>query len=507
MMATCFENPTEFSSRLSGVEVAMENPLTRILLVEDDEDDYIIIRDFLAEIEGQRFELEWVSTYESALAAAGQDNYDLYLVDYRLGERDGLELLREFQVRGCRAPIILLTGWGDHEVDVVAMQAGAADYLEKGQVNAHLLERSIRHAVERAHTLEALRASEARFRGIFFGAPIGIAVLNTDGRIAESNPTLGKMLGYTTGELQGMDLREIVHPEDVEAITQRFQEFSAGKVHYRQMESRYLQKHGQWMWGRLQLSLLQGTEDFSRFAIGMIEDITERKRAEEELRESERQLRVLSTRLLEAQEKERQLVARELHDGVGASLAAIKYALETKIDQQAEDSLSLEQLVAMVQQTIEETRRISSNLRPSILDDLGVVATLRWLCRKFQEVYSGVQVETRLSVKENELPEPLKIAIYRISQEALNNIAKHSGATEVKLFLDQNEKGIRLSIEDNGRGFEVSEVLREEDHTCGMGLTSMKERTQHSGGTFNLCTKTAGGTIIEAVWPLAAGQA
>ena len=128
----------------------MDSHPLRVLLVDDDEDDYVLTRGLLAAIEGGAGHvLDWVSTYEEGLEAIGQRAHDVYLLDYRLGERTGLELLREAVAAGCRSPLILMTGQGDREVDVEAMRAGATDYLVKGSVDAPLLERSLRYAVER----------------------------------------------------------------------------------------------------------------------------------------------------------------------------------------------------------------------------------------------------------------------------------------------------------------------------------------------------------------------
>ncbi len=121
----------------------------KILLVDDDEDDYIIARDLFDDIEGAEFELEWAATYDAGMQAVGKKEHDIYFVDYRLGERSGLDLIKEVIKMGCETPIILLTGQGDHEVDMDAMKAGAADYLVKGRMDAELLERSIRYSLER----------------------------------------------------------------------------------------------------------------------------------------------------------------------------------------------------------------------------------------------------------------------------------------------------------------------------------------------------------------------
>ncbi len=133
----------------------------RVLLVEDDEDDYFLTRELLAEIPGAGFELEWAAGYDAGAEAVRADRHDVYLFDYRLGEHDGLELLRAAVARGCRAPAILLTGQGEREVDLEAMKAGAADYLVKGRIDADALDRAIRYAIERKRYQDALRRMHA----------------------------------------------------------------------------------------------------------------------------------------------------------------------------------------------------------------------------------------------------------------------------------------------------------------------------------------------------------
>ncbi len=129
----------------------------RVCLIEDDEDDYLITRDLLAKLGDGKYSLNWVATYDDAAAALDRNDHDVYLLDYRLGPRDGLELLRRSSQAG--APIIMLTGTDDRNLDHLAMKAGAADYLSKGRIDAHMLEHSIRYAIERRRTQEALRRS------------------------------------------------------------------------------------------------------------------------------------------------------------------------------------------------------------------------------------------------------------------------------------------------------------------------------------------------------------
>jgi len=150
----------------------------KVLLVEDDEDDFIIARDLLAEIPGQRFALDWVNTFDAGLEAMCRNQHDAVLVDYNLGAHNGVELLRAAVGRGCQAPVILLTGAGQHRVDLEAMQAGAADYLVKVHLRADSLERSIRYAAQRKRAAALAAFEQARLAA--FGAEIGLALTRRD---------------------------------------------------------------------------------------------------------------------------------------------------------------------------------------------------------------------------------------------------------------------------------------------------------------------------------------
>jgi len=136
----------------------MDKPPVRVLLVDDDRDDYILTRDLFAEMSGERYTLDWVSDYDVALKGICRGEHDVYLLDFRLGRRNGLELLREARATSCKGPAILLTGQEEHDIDVAAMQAGAADYLDKSRLDAALLERSIRYALQHKRHEEELEA-------------------------------------------------------------------------------------------------------------------------------------------------------------------------------------------------------------------------------------------------------------------------------------------------------------------------------------------------------------
>lgn len=237
----------------------------------------------------------------------------------------------------------------------------------------------------------------------------------------------------------------------------------------------------------------------------VLHEITELVRVGDALRESERQLRDLSTRLLGAQEEERKRIASELHDSIGSSLTAIKFSLENALVLMGRDALEPENirgLIALTEQTIGEARRLMTDLRPSVLDDLGIVVTIGWFCRQFQDVYTEIAVKKRVCVSEEDVPEFLKIVIFRIIQEACHNIAKYSQAGRTSLHLVVRGDDLELLIEDDGVGFDV-DLAGLKGGLCrvGMGLATMRERTELSGGRFTLESAPGKGTRIKASWP------
>ncbi|HSB04682.1 MAG TPA: cache domain-containing protein [Thermodesulfobacteriota bacterium] len=233
-------------------------------------------------------------------------------------------------------------------------------------------------------------------------------------------------------------------------------------------------------------------------------EIGERKRTEDALRKTEKQLRLISAQRLTAQEQESKRIAAEIHDSIGAALSAIRFKVDNIIEQMEQGTAARESLTGIlptVQQAINESRRMQANLRPSILDDLGILPTIEWQCREYQRMYPHIRVEKQIDVKEDKVPDSLKSVIYRISQEALNNIAKHSKADLVILSLQKTGNPIELVIQDNGQGFDVKETLSKESYKRGLGLSSMRERAELSGGSFNIESIRGKGTTIRVSWP------
>jgi signal transduction histidine kinase len=221
---------------------------------------------------------------------------------------------------------------------------------------------------------------------------------------------------------------------------------------------------------------------------------------ERRVEERTAEVRFLSSRLLTAQEEERRRIAIDLHDGIGGLLSAIKYQVEA-----AQRDDDLKETVSLLQRAIEECRRIQMALRPSLLDDLGLLATFNWLIREFRKTTPGLTVEKQFEVEEQAIPAALRTAIFRITQEALNNIAKFSGADWMRLSLRKTRGELVLTIQDNGRGFEIEKAQTKASTERGLGLASMRERTELSGGTFSIESSPGKGTVVRGTWTEKAG--
>ncbi len=199
----------------------------RALLIDDDQGDFVFTKQLLSQIVRPTIELDWVSTFEEGQDAIAKGEYDIYFVDYFLEDRTGLDLLREAARHQLQAPVIMLTGRGDHGVDIEAMQAGAADYLVKGQIEPEDLERSIRYALDRMEAQRALKMSEERHRGMFDHLPLGVYRCTPEGEFLDANPALVRILGYPDPVSLASQYAPTfyVNAEDEETFKTRLKEF------------------------------------------------------------------------------------------------------------------------------------------------------------------------------------------------------------------------------------------------------------------------------------------
>jgi PAS domain S-box-containing protein len=363
-----------------------------------------------------------------------------------------------------------------------------------------------REIEERKRAEEKISKAEEKYRLLVENLPSIVYKGYKDWSVEFFDNKVESLMGYSVDDFHSLRLKwsDLVVEEDLETVKAEFvQALKSDKSYVREYRART--RAGDILWIQDRGHIVCNHEGEVDYVSGAFFDVTDHKRAEDALRKSEKELRLLSSQLLTVQEKERSRIARELHDGIGQYLSSIKFRVEDALGQISKDCTdsgvsSLNNLIPLIQNTVEEVRRITMDLRPSTLDDLGILATIAWFCRELQETYSEVEVKREIPIEETEVPEPLKIVIYRVLQEALNNVVKHSGANRVTISLDKNNNTIQLAIEDNGCGFDLDEALSVDDFRRGFGLASMRERIDLSGGLFSLETGRGKGTAVKGYW-------
>ena len=348
-------------------------------------------------------------------------------------------------------------------------------------------------------------AERERYRELFDFTPDGYLVTSPEGIIKEANQAAGLQLGVRQDHLRGKPLRVYIkNRKDFDTLLIRFHKKPKA---IEEWDGVLISRGKGAFYARIIIAPIVDHQGKLTGLRWLIRDITHRKQSEDALQKSKEQLRHLADQLLSIQEQERRKIALEVHDRLGSSLSAIKFKVEDifqRIDQEPTQKISphLEPLVLLIQETIEQARKIQLDLRPPLLDDLGIIATLSWFCRRFQTIYQNIRVEQEMAIREDEIPVPLKINIFRIAQEALNNIGKHAKASLVHLGLQKSNGAIELSVQDNGEGFDQESLASLGSKDQGLGLPSMKERTEISGGSFSIESAIGKGTTIRASWPV-----
>jgi PAS domain S-box-containing protein len=247
----------------------------RILIVDDDEDDFIITSGYIRDIPENQFQIEWCYNYAKALEHVRAGGFDLYFVDYRLGAKTGVDLLKEARQLQCEEPIVLLTGKGNKVIDVEAMQLGATDYLVKGELTTEKIERCIRYAIERSVNLKALTANERKFRNIFEKSKDIIFIASRDLNFIDVNPTAVELLGFAKDELHAMSVYDLLDGADKETV----KNLLIIEKDITDHEVELLTKTGEKKNCILSLSL-QENNDGKGYVQGIIHDITNLKKAE-----------------------------------------------------------------------------------------------------------------------------------------------------------------------------------------------------------------------------------
>jgi len=340
---------------------------------------------------------------------------------------------------------------------------------------------------------------------VFRDAADPIIIEDLSGTIIEINREAERSYGWSRDELIGKSIKNLLLPDRYQFAWQLRQQCLNGQE-VRNWEGYRVDKYGRVFPTLVTAFPLMDENDRIEFVATITKDISILKNLELELRDSQRRLKQFSRKSIEALEADRKAVSRELHDSIGGNLAAIKFALESTVKKIVEKpdaaTTSLEKTILHLAETIKDCKRISANLRPEIIDDRGLLATIDWHTRQFSQHYSQIKIIQQIDVDEQEVPEPLKIVIYRVIQEALNNTAMHSKADTIYIRLKKSGNYFEAEVEDNGRGFDLEEVANRGDRISGYGLKSMRERVEIIGGSFSVRSLLTTGTRISITLPV-----
>jgi PAS domain S-box-containing protein len=355
---------------------------------------------------------------------------------------------------------------------------------------------SARDISERVAAEQALLASEAKFSAAFRSSPSGLLIVRAvDGTILEVNNALLRLVGTSRGGVVGRSAGELgLCPGDTpwEAYRDRVVAGHGGVdsvIRIRETAGEHV--------ALLSAETLE--LDGERCLLCVLQDVTERDRARQALEENRAALRVLSRQLMEAQEVERARISRELHDEIGQALAAVKLNLQA-IGRLSKDAHVVEQVrdgISVVDATVVEVRNLSRDLRPSVLDDLGLIPALQWYLGR-QGERASLEIGFAPPASLPRPPREIETACYRIVQEALTNVVRHAEATRVDVDVTQERDDFIVTVRDNGRGFDLGMRRQHQGTPTHLGLVGMRERAEQAGGVLSIASNPGAGTVVQA---------
>lgn len=468
----------------------------RILIIDDDEDDFFITSDYIRSIPSNEFTIDWVGTYKAGLEQLAADKYDLYFVDYRLGAKSGVDFLKEAQQMGAEAPIVLLTGQGNHAVDIAAMESGAVDYLIKGELNVEKTERCIRYALGRAETMKALKRSEAKFRGIFEKSKDIVFIADSSLQILDVNDALTTLLGLEDAD--GIMLTELVVSED---DRQYLSEAAAKGRAVDDYPVTLRTASGNALHCTVTFTI-EG-DSAGTYVQGIVHDITNLRKAEKA---------TLQTEKLAATGRVVRTLAHEIKNPLNNITMSAAH-LQTVID--AEDdklyleiiqrnSMRINELInELLQSSIPRDTRLKPTSLQEIVDDVMSATNDKLTLKRMQ---ARVQCEEDpISIMAD--TDNLKLALLNVVINAIEAMKEDAGVLSIEMQL--NDDNATLVIADNGCGIGDEHIGRifEPYYTrkrtgAGLGLAFTLNILKAHKATIDVTSAVGKGTAFTIAFPV-----
>lgn len=492
-----------------------QNASLKLLIIEDSEDDALLLVGCFKRA-GYDLEFQRVENANATRLAMSSGEWDAILSDHSMPGFNALAALELMQELGLDLPFIIVSGVIDEETAIAAMRAGAHDYLSKDRLDRLVpaVEREIREAKnrnERRAALAAVQENEARFRSLVSNIPGMVFQLLrvTDGEmrflyVSEGATTL---LGFASNALTSSPtfFFDAIHSDDRASFDTALA-LSADRLTQVNWDGRIRDAVGTEKWINLRSAprrLASGEVQWE----GIASNITQSKLAENELRESLAQLAELSSHLENAKEEERERIARDIHDELGGTLVAIKIETALLSSKLPTDPLQLRKRVrgieGLVDEAINTAGRVARELRPGILKDFGLAAAIECQADDFSQRV-GLNCDTTNIDHEVDPDDKTSLALFRIFQEALTNVAKHAHATRVGIRLCTDGPSLVLEIADNGRGITAEDMNKPKS----FGLRGIHERMRELGGSLEMTRNSPLGTrvILRAPYKPSGGE-
>lgn len=481
-----------------------KNQHTKVLLVEDNASDAQLVhsalvgqRDF--DLFGPVFDIRSAVRLSTAITYLAEDTFDVILLDLSLPDSQSLEQsFTDIHKRVPAVPIIVLTGVDDEELGLKMIRNGAQDYLIKSRVERYVLVKAIRYAIERQRSEQALRKSEEDFRSIVETTREWIWSIDLSGNLTYSNPAVESILGYKIEELLYKPTVALLHSQAIQLFNAQMEDAINCRRGWSGLTLRWRHKDGGYRWLESNSAPVYSADEKLIGFRGSDRDITEREVA----KSAHTQLRL---KLVTVQEEERHRIARELHDQVGQSIAALMLGLKSlaqSYEQNEHARMQFQQLQHMANDLARDVHYLALDLRPTSLDDLGLEVALsnyleawssRWQIRS--DFHSSGFTDQRLLSH-------LETTIYRIAQKALTNVVRHAGARHVSLILERVDDRVSVIIEDDGCGFDVDSVMKNPAKEQRLGLLGMEERLALVGGSLTIESTPGMGTSVYVRIPI-----
>lgn len=339
---------------------------------------------------------------------------------------------------------------------------------------------------------EALKKSESRYHDLFNSASDAIIIRNLDGNIFEVNESASELTGYTVAELTSMNISQFLAPESFETTMEKQKRQLEGEAASQRYELELIRKNGTGAIIEAMISIVQ--EEGHPVAVqATVRDVTEQRR----MRDS---IRYYLQKVLAAQEDERKRIARDLHDDASQSMLLLTHQLDAivsdtggSLEEPVRDKLN--QAYNLAVEILSGLRRYAQELRPAILDDMGLVAALEWMADRLSSE-GMTKIEVKVSVPEIDLPQEIQLVLFRIAQEALGNVKRHSNASTAVIKLESTAGMVRMTVTDDGKGFALPVPITEFGSMGKLGIIGMLERAQLLDGTMNIESSPGKGTTV-----------